>query len=94
MKIENINKAERLFRILEKFNNAITDAEKMVQKCEAGRSPIHMREHTDGSGDFDLELIYGIDGGYDKDLYSPIAVFTLGKLKDRRDDIKTLIKEL
>ena len=94
MKVENIEKAERLFKCLADVEKAEIEAIKMVSKCKNGDAPIYMREHSDGSGAFDVDLIYGIEGNYDAEVYAPIAEFTLKVLEDRKLDIKNMIEQL
>ena len=94
MKVENIEKAERLFKMLADLELAIKEAEKMVEKCTKGEAPIYMREYSDGSGTFDVDLIFGIEGNYDSAVYAPIAEFALNTLKDRKLDIQNMIEQL
>ena len=88
MKIENIEVAKRLFTILEGLKRAISEAEVMVEKCTNAEAPIYMREYSDGSGSFDIELIYDVTGNYDTELYAPIAIFTLEQLNKRKNVVE------
>ena len=94
MKLENIEIAQTWFKSLKDINHAIKGAEIMVKKCTSGESCIHMSEHCDHSGDFNLSIIYDKDGNYDSDLYTLIALNTLSLLQDRKLYIENKISAL
>jgi hypothetical protein len=98
MKITNLTRAKQLSDDLYRIENAITAAEKMVNRytkdvdgrqapSNNGLYQLHIGEYRDGSGDNHLDLsgcMVGVD----------ILKFTLEKLKKQRkkiiDEIETL----
>lgn len=93
MNVDNIERAVALSRSLENVNDAIEGAEKMLDAVKSGISGMLLKQHSDGSGAFNITDIY-IDGNYPKATYTKIAQVALDEFKALKAEIEKEIETL
>jgi len=89
MKIENIERAAALSKLLIEINNRIEKTESLV-KAKVG---FNLNEHSDSSGQ-SVDILFTEEGNYDLKTYTAIAEFALEQFKTRKQELITIIEGL
>lgn len=89
MKLENMKPVIELAQQLEGIENAVIEAKNMVEEVAKGAG-ITISEHSDGSGNFNIDPLY-VNGNHDTATLNKIAEAVLVILEDRRAEILSAI---